>query len=412
MKKAVLAAVGLALATVLGGQTLREETTVVNVGVPVRVFQGSDFVDDLKLDDFEVYEDGRLQKLEAVYLVHGTAVARREEISRYAPDTNRHFYLFFEISEFTSQIGQALDYFVEKVIRPGDTLSVVTPLRTYRLRLKALEVQSKPRIADQLKGLVRQDSLTGNFEYVEVVKELQDIARALAIAIRTSQADPNSTLGLNDASAPFLRVDSFPEELILQYAAVLSRLDALRRLDFEKISQFASLLKDEGGQKYVFIFYQREFLPQVDPRLLNSYLDLNQERPDIQHAAASIFDFYRRYNNFDVNRVKESYADASIGIHFLFISEPVPHVPGLIFREKSEDVYAALREMAVATGGFFEASANPSSLLKDAVDSAENYYLLYYSPQNTVRDGRFRRITVKVKNRDCRVSYRQGYIAN
>lgn len=403
----------VALALVAGtavAQQIREETTVVNVGVPVRVYQGPSFVGDLRLDDFEVYEDGVAQKLEAVYLVHQAAIERREELSRFAPETSRHFYLFFEITEYTSQIGEALDYFLTSVLLAGDTLTVVTPLKTYKMRMKALEMKIKPDISAQLKGILRQDSLLGNTEYRRTVSELVEVAKALARTLMSSQ-DPLSTLGLNDSSRA-LRTDYAPEELLFQYADALANLESFRKLDFQRLIRFASLLKNEEGQKYVFVFYQREFLPQIEPRILYPYLELNQDRPDIQYTVMSLFDFYRRYNTFDIDTVTQAYADASIAVHFLFISEPIKHEPGLKFQERSEDIYTALKEMALATGGFFDSSANPRALLKDAVRSSENYYLLYYSPQKTERDGQFRRITVKVKNKDYRIAHRQGYIAN
>ena len=409
MKRSLGLAAFVLLVSPLIAQQVHEETTVVNVGVPVRVYQGPSFMGDLKLDDFEVYEDGVAQKLEAVYLVHQAAIERREELSRFAPETSRHFYLFFEITEYTSRIGEALDYFLTSVLLPGDTLTVVTPLKTYKMRMKALEMKIKPDISAQLKGILRQDSLLGNTEYRRTISELVEVAKALARALMSSQ-DPLSTLGLNDTSRA-IRADFAPEELLFQYADALANLESFRKLDFQRLTQFSSLLKNEEGQKYVFVFYQREFLPQIEPRILYPYLELNQDRPDIQYTVMSLFDFYRRYNTFDVGTVTQAYADASIAIHFLFISEPVKHEPGLKFQERSEDIYTALKEMALATGGFFDASANPTALLKNAVNSSENYYLLYYSPKRAERDGQFRRITVKVKNKDYRIVHRQGYFA-
>ncbi len=415
MKKmcAVLILAGLAgLGLPSSGQQLREERTVVNVGVPVRVFLGERFVPDLTLNDFEVYEDGVLQKLEAVYLVRGTAVERREELTRFAPKTNRHFYLFFEITEYTAKIGEALDYFIGNVLLPGDTLSVITPLKTYRMHLEALEVQPKARIADQLKGLLRQDSVLGNSEYRHVVSELENIARALTRAILDSENGASATGPIEPITNSLLATDFSPEQLLMEYAATLANFESFRKLDLDRMVSFASLLKEEEGQKYVFVFYQREFLPEVEPRILEPFLTLNQDRPDVQYAVASVFDFYKRYNTFDLDKIKQVYAHASIAIHFLFIAEPRKQAPGLIFRERSEDIYSAFKEMAVATGGFVESSANPEMLLKHAVDSAENYYLLYYTPLNAQRDGRFRRISIKVKSGGYRVTNRQGYIAD
>jgi len=50
--------------------------------------------------------------------------------------------------------------------------------------------------------------------------------------------------------------------------------------------------------------------------------------------------------------------------------------------------------------------------MKSAVEASENYYLLYYSPRPYVKDGKFREISVRVKNKDYRVVHRLGYYAD
>ena len=101
-----------------------------------------------------------------------------------------------------------------------------------------------------------------------------------------------------------------------------------------------------------------------------------------------------------------------MAIHFLLIAEPAPQSPGVVFREQSEDIYGAFRQMAEASGGFTGSSANPLSLMKEAVDSSENYYLLYYIPRPYVKDGKFKSITVRVKRPDALVVHRMGYFAD
>jgi hypothetical protein len=49
--------------------------------------------------------------------------------------------------------------------------------------------------------------------------------------------------------------------------------------------------------------------------------------------------------------------------------------------------------------------------MKTAANASERYYLLYYRPRNYTEDGRFHEITVKVKNRNYRISHRAGYFA-
>ena len=65
-------------------QQLLHDASVVNVEVSVRVFSDGLFVDNLSIDDFEVYEDGKPQKVEDIYLIKKSAIRRREEVAAYA----------------------------------------------------------------------------------------------------------------------------------------------------------------------------------------------------------------------------------------------------------------------------------------------------------------------------------------
>ena len=78
-------------------ETLIETSLVLNIEVPVRVFNGGKFVDNLKIKDFELWEDGIKQKIEAVYLIKKNTIHRKEGKKPLKPQTGRTFFLFFEV---------------------------------------------------------------------------------------------------------------------------------------------------------------------------------------------------------------------------------------------------------------------------------------------------------------------------
>lgn len=409
MRKKFLLFLFCALFLPVSAQQITEEAIVINVEVPVRVFDREKFVDHLTIDGFEVYEDGILQKIEAVYLIKKRNIERSDEKRRFVPQTARNFYLFFEISEYTVQLGKALEYFIQNVLYPGDHLTVVTPMRTYRLRPQALEVKTREQILSQLKGLLRQDTLTGNSEYRNTINQLESLARSLSAAI-TQSLERSLTL---DISSTFTGLEEMGvDEQLHYYEELLHRLEHLRKIDQSQLLHFSRILKEREGQKYIFMFYEKEYIPQIDPKILNQYISMFQDRPDLQQTISGLIDFFRRDTYFDVESVKKSYADSSISVHFLFISRPAEQRYGVYMQEQSEDIYVPFREMARATGGFADISANPESLFQKALDASENYYLLYYIPQNYKSDGKFRNIEVRVKNASYRVLHRVGYFAN
>lgn len=390
-------------------QKISEEAFVINVEVPVRVYKGSQFVDNLTIDDFEVYENGIPQKIEAVYLVKKRTIERREEKKRFAPHISRNFFLFFETTEYTPKLGDAVDYFIHKVIIPGDNLIIVSPVKTYRMTNRALELKSKDELADQLKAILRKDTTMGYSEYRRSVKELTGLAEALSA--ESSGGEQNMVNHLDEYVTSEYK-DLPLDKKLMKYADVLHRIDSLRKVDQQKLLGFARYLKNKEGQKYVFLFYQREFIPQIEPYILDQFMAVYQNKPAIVQTLSGLFGFYKRNITFDVDRVKQSFADSSISIHFLFVSTPAKHIPGVYFQEQSDDIYSAFSEMARATGGFLESSANPDALFRRALKASENYYLLYYSPSNYKKDGKFKRIKVKVKNKNYRIAHRLGYYAD
>lgn len=393
-----------------------KESLVINIEVPVRVFKSNIFVEDLTIDDFEVLEDGVLQKIEAVYLVKKRTVVRSEEKKRLSPQTSRNFYLFFEIAEYSPKLREAISYFLNNVLFPGDNLVIITPMKTYRMKTRALEVTSREAIEDRVVQLLRTDIMLGNSEYRDLIEDISGLAKSLATKIQSGQIGPPARGDFVqreiDVTEQIEATDMPLDEQLLYYQALLGKLETLRKIDHIKLVEFSKFLKEKEGQKYIFMFYQREFIPQVDPKILTQYMSLYQQRPDILATITNIFDFHRRDVTFDVEPVRKAYSDSSASIHFLFISSPRPDIYGVYMEEYSEDIFTAFKEMADSTGGYAESSVNPAISFKRALNASENYYLLYYSPKEYQIDGKFKEIRVRVLNKNYRVVHRAGYFAN
>jgi VWFA-related protein len=389
-KKIILAISFFVLASTLFTQQESHDVSVINIEVPVRVFKGDTFVDNLTIDDFEVFEDGVPQKIEAVYLVKKTSIEREEGKKKFVPGVLRHFVLFFEITEYLPEIEGAVEYFFNQVIMPGDSLIVVTPLKTYNLKSQSLELKPKDEVVKQLIEIVRRDAIIGGAEYKNAIQELEE-----------------SLLGAQDL-----------DERLQIYSYYLKKLESLRSVDEKKLLEFSDYLKEKEGQKCVFLFYQKEVIPQISTSTLSEWSSLNQDRQDVLQNISDLFQYFRREISFNVDLIKKAYSNSSISIHFLYLTKTQPGLSitsirssGMRMQEQSEDIFSAFREMAQATGGLSDSSADASSAFQRAVDAAENYYLIYYEPQNYKKDGKFREIKVKLKNKNYRIIHRAGYYA-
>jgi VWFA-related protein len=409
------ALLGLALvaAALLPAQDIQYQRTAVNIEIPVRVFRGDAVVEDLTLADFEVLEDGKPQTLDAVYFIKKKLIERRDETSPLAPDTNRHFYLFFEMSEYDPKVREALAYFVDEVLLPGDELVLVTPMKTYRLKSEAFSDAARARTFEQILGLLRRDILNGNSEYRDAVDDLKALALTMAGSVGLAATNAGSPMaGDMFAAGTVFDVSTSVEENLQTYSTLLDRLQTMRQVDQAKVTALADRLAGQTGRKEVFIFYQREFVPKLDPMILTAYQTVFNDRPDIVQTVTGLFEFFRRETALDVGTIREAYADSGATVHFLYLSRPAPRVPGVTMEERSEDIFAPFREMSRATGGYIASTANLDAAMRAAVAAAENYYLLYYTPKAYKADGSFHTLEVRLKGGGARLSYRTGYIAD
>jgi VWFA-related protein len=377
-----------------GFAQIQHQVTVVNISVPVRVFDGSKFVDSLGLGDFEVTEDGRPQPIEAVYLVRGGQIQRQEgSPGAPGPETHRNFILLFQLSEYMPEIDKAVDMFFESVCRPGDRVDIVTPQRTLRLKSQIDTLERVRRAQAEVKSKLRNDVLV------------------LSGAYRSVTEDMLRDLGAGDPEVAEVDLNG--------YRTDLEKLEALRWVDPKKMVAFAADLKARQGSKHVFLFYQKERVPQFDNRRLIEAL--NSSDSEMALKAMELMAAYSHDSEIDREAIQRAFADASADVHFLYVTrnrrDPQLDVEnrnvldGIRMAESSAAIYRVFNEIAASTGGTSAASANPAALLRKAAEASEQYYLLYYQPREFQADGKFHKIEVTVKRSGLRISHREGYFA-
>jgi VWFA-related protein len=372
-------------AATLAGQTeippQRHESVVVNIEVPVRVLRKDVFVEGLTLADFEVYEDGVPQKVEAVYLIKDKEIVSEEKVPGAVlprPRGVRHYVLYLYLKEYLPKIGETLDFFFTSVLGPKDTLFVVTPAKTYRFHSEFLSRTPRAQIADKLKTILKTDVQLGNSPYRRLMRDFYDLEE---MDYPPDMADVKET----------------------QLFDIAKQMRDLTEITERQVMQAADTLKAMEGEKHLFLIFQRDVLPD------HEFSDDRQ---------AELF----KPVTFDVEKIKRYYSDASITVHCLYITKTPTYalhpmnqthsIRASHLEDLSSDVFASFRQMADATGGLSESTSNPFSALRQAAEASSHYYLLFYRPVNYRADGRFQMIDVRVKGKGLKVTHRLGYVAN
>jgi len=396
------AAVVAILAFVLS-PAFSQEKASAPVTVAVRVFDGRQFVDGLALRDFELLEGGVPQKIDALFKVDKNAVTRQEGEGPALPVTARRFYLLFQMYAYNPKISEALRYFFNNALLPGDTLEIQTTIRNYMLTPAAFAKKPKDVLAKEMDEIVRKDINQGNFVYTGLVRELRQLVQGIE--------GLNPIAGGDEAAGGMVSYFGL-EQRMSQYRESLTKLEALQSIDQNKIIAFAQALKRQDGRKFLFFFYQQEYRPEISPQMLNTLIDINQENQTILADLHELFQVYHRNISYDVKTIVQAYCDSGADVNFLFMKRTPEKFGGITMREQSEDVFKLLSQISAATGGISETTQNPVAEVGDALKAAETYYLLSYTPTPGAGAGSFKTISVKVKEKDYKVLNRRGYITS
>ena len=401
MRKVILLFVLVGWGVLLSFSQEKYEVTVTNIAVPLSVFEGNQFVTNLNLDDIELTEEGVPQKVLALYLINPAGVEKKGEGQDFDIALRRNYFLLFQITEYNPKLAEAIDFLFQQAIRPGDTVILHTPRQNYALSAQALASKPRDVLAKEMNDLLKKDVKIGAGQYNSLLNDLKRMAREIS-GLGHMEVEESDSL----SSASGL------EFLLERYKQTATQMEQQRLIDEKKILGFAGQLRNVAGQKNVFFIYQREFWPEIQQNVVNRMVASYQDRPDILASIQDLFLLYSRDVSLNPDRIKKAFSDAGISLYFMFMNKEPQNVAGITMQEQSEDVFKVFSQVAQATGGTVDTSQNPAAGFQHALERSNNYYVLYYSPENYEKDGQFKNITVRLKNPNYTVLHRMGYYAN
>jgi VWFA-related protein len=384
------------------GQVFRGATDFVYVDVYPR--RGDRLVEGLTAADFEVFEDGKPQQIQTFELIHtptGGAADRRDprnrdEAERWIADPdNRVFIVYLDLYHITHASANALRApmmaFLSRTIGPSDVIAVMTPetpvseiafARTLNTLSSEIERYWAWGLADppiELRtpgeAALAQcgDARAG---YDGLIRRYRDLVlftslESLITRLGSLRDERTSVIFLSEGWI------NTPGGIGIGSPMRLGGGNGVRRE-----VQFRSPPNDAGSSA----------LPNCGQMLLRLSAFDPQERFKqlLQRANAANVSFYP----IDVGGLRTYQQTAS--------GDAVAS-PG------SRDT---LRVLAENTDGFATADSNDlGGAFQRITDSLSGYYLLGYYTTNAKADGKYRKISVRVKTPGVSVTARRGYMA-
>ena len=396
--------------------TLKTKARLVLVDIVVTNDKG-DPVPGLQKTDFEVIEDGKSQTIANFEEHRGTPITQIK-LPPMPPGVYTNFPL----------------------VQAADSVNVIL--------LDALNTPTRDQVyvrAQMLKYLktIPPNTRVAIFTLASQLRMLQGVttdSTQLLAALNMTKGTQQSPLlpsdtenESNDHFVDFLQQEDMggspatrdlaavnPVQVAKQFMADTAAFQTQQRigLTLEAMQQLARYLEGVPGRKNV-IWFSGSFPTGIfgDPDL-----------PDPMNIASSFEEEIRKTTDLLASGQLALYPIAAEGL----VSDAVYQAngkeisekrPSLAMRDQLKQMHAgetsrdlnhtAMEDLAKDTGG--QAYYNTNGLggaLARVVNNGSRYYSLTYSPTNTVMDGKFRRIQVKLVTTKATLAYRRGYFAD
>ena len=367
--------------------TLRTEAELVLVNVSVRDKDGN-FVRDLKKEDFTVSEDGKQQEIVSLDVENTDSVVRAEPLPANllgplrAPNTAE-----------VAQVPQITDNDLKdrRLILLFFDLTSMQPEEVVRAAKSALDYVDRQMSASDVVAVVSlSNSLTMNLDFTADRDAVKNALQAFDVGTGQGfeQGPTGDTEATPDTAAAFTA-----DETEYNIFNTDRRLQALRSVadNLARVEQRKSLIYFSGGLDRTGIENQSELRAAVNAAIR---ANLAIYSVDVRGLQAIVPGGEARSASLRGNSVYSGQAMA-----------------------KAYDSNFASQEtlvtLAADTGGraFIDTNDFQPVFAKVREDTSF-YYLLGYHSTNPARDGRFRRISVQIKNRaGQRLDFRRGYYA-
>ncbi len=418
MKRLAFAAAIAVLVAAAGGPSAQERPAqpvfrlgVNFVEVDAVVTDGNgQFVRDLTTEDFEIYENGKPQRVSVFSLVDipverddrplfRAAAVPTDVLTNAAGGGGRVYFLILDdlhVAPFrTQRVRELALRFVDRYLGANDVAAVIHVAQAQHNQTFTF---SRPLLRRSINRFVGRKLRSRTLNKLVDATQQQELADL-----------PGNFMGpLIDADSP----------LRLEFANIMLNT-------IEDLSRYVSRLQ---GRRKAFVLFSEGIDYDMDSPLTDSFsgLAVSTEISTIHGAMRQMLETAMRANVSIYPVDPRGLGHELEGISGLgpiptaySFPEGIDPLPSYGIRDverglrdELDGALEALRMLASETGGFAAINSNDFERpFQRIVDDNSSYYLLGYYPTNTEKDGTFRRVEVTVRPPGVQVVARRGYFA-
>jgi len=384
---------------------IKEAVSIVNVEVPVRVFDGDRPVPDLKKEDFLLTEGDEVQKINGFFIDQRLLNTGSEPKAGESALPPRHFTLIMRLTQMNDNLKTGMSTFARSVLHPGDRVEIWINDRALLTHVFRALAEFETWLFTSLKPYVSD----AKHELDAIVRKIE--SRIQQYNVRKMQGDisaPDTLLFLEEYLGSFRQYKQ-------QYLTP----------DLSMYYRYAARLQRIQNSKWVLSFYQYHLFPKLKIggpllRELETMVHvLTMGRSEDAAYARMISSLMQRlYIEFNSSADASSDVIAKIfykvnaSFHAVFIPTfQDTLLENIELKAINSEMENSLQHLIHLTGGSLQNTGNITSAIESIARKEDILYLLTYAPANPEQRGR---IEVKLPRHPFTVRYddqmRQDYL--
>ncbi len=385
----------------------------MNFEVPVRVFYKNKPVDNLKKDDFILFEGRKRVEITGFYKVKRKLkteeIKIRANLNKEKP--LRYFVLVFNVSNYNKQLKDGIEYLFDNVIKDNDKLLVIVNNRMIFLNKKFLKIKRKDVVIE----VVKEECMKAKFNlYAYFLKIRENLIKAKTILKEKrdtrAQVLPKGYVVINFLNDYINTWREYKRNFLIP--------------NLDSFYNFSNFVKKIEGEKWVLNFYQYEMFPklklvgEIRQKIEELISELQTARSEDSVKAQIITELIDRMNremnvaeDIPTEEIAKLFIKVGVTYYTFFMSVLSEDLSqDLEYKRISTNIENSFREITKKSGGILLNSSNLSSALHKAINHEDIYYVLTYKPNKNVK----KNIKIVLRNKKYKLFYddrmRKDYI--
>jgi len=403
------------------GPAIRAAAEEVLLDVVVRDKKGHR-VDDLKPEDFQIFDNGEPKKITSFRLVHG-GEAIGAGGTRTQLDPLRQIRLVTMIFHCSDNNARRLAHDAALDLLKGELpQNVYMAIMTIDFKLEVLQAfTNDTALLRQAIDRATRSHVTDFSKDTETVRrQLEQMLGPNAGGAQTLQGQINSSAPTVTGGGPPTNPGAFATVAMAQMLLEMIRTEQSYAMsEGGRVTVYALLdaVKEQyrlPGRKSILYFSEGVVVPQELQDQLKQILSI-ANRANVSFYTVDASGLMTTSTNQAATDMLNAAAQSSRD-QATTVSGPVsPDQANVIdagIGSTRANPQTALEELAESTGGALIANTNDlRGPLHKLAEDIQTYYEISYNPEIKTYDGSFRKITIKLASSDLRVQSRSGYIA-